>query len=248
MGGNVLGGSSFDPFAGARQSASDRAAAELFSATGLSGLTHKMMFTIVYSQVFFIGGFGANFYELEETQGTIWRVETRDADGTTNRVEAERALLKKLPNGDQWWYLAWRVDGDEMEYEALMSKDLYAKKIRYFNPDLKRVEEAVFNEPGKGNEDTEPPAATGTIAFNDIGAHVKGQETISVNAGSFNTNRIEWSLVDEDNVTYKYIWWVDPRASGGIIKYDWSKSGSRERVTGELYSVKKGYTTKFSSF
>lgn len=245
------GGLGLNPFGGLRQAASDRASAEIASATGLTGMTNRMMFNMMYSQVFFIGGFGANFYELEETQGTIWRVESRDEDGHVSSVEAERALLKKLPGGDEWWYLAWRADGDQMEYEALMNSRLQAKKIRYYNPEVKRVEETVFKDAASsGSGETPPPEpAVSEIDMKELATYSKGKETIRVNSGTYTADRLEWSALDEEEkTTYSYVWWVDPKAVGGLVKYEWTKSGSRESINGELYSVKKGYTTKFNSF
>jgi len=248
---SFFGGGS-DPF-GFQKSVSDRASAEVASATGLTGMTRKMMFSVVYTQVFFIGGFGANFYELEETQGSIWRIESRDEDGNINAVEAERALLKRLPNGDQWWYLAWRAEGEAIEFEALMSKDQYAKKIRYYNADVKRVEEAVFDEPDTSNKDSEtappPEPAVNEMDVKELSRLVKGKETIKIGSGTYNTERLEWSIVnEEDKATYTYTWWVDTKTAGGLVKYLWTRSGSKESLSGELFSLKKGYKTKFNSF
>ena len=254
-GGGDSGQSSGKSSGGKRQgsgSLSGMASAAMASSMGLTAMTQKMMFTMIYSQVFFIGGFGATYYELEETQGAIWRVTSVDADGQKSQVEAERALLKKLPNGDQWWYLAWRVNNDEQfEFEALMNKNNMAKKIRYFNADLKRVEEAIFDENAKGDSESAPPpeAAANALALSQLFNYTTGRETIRVNAGSFNTERIEWSFVEQqENATYKYRWWVDTKAAGGLVKFEWTKSTSKESLTGELYSLKKGYKTKFNSF
>ena len=255
--GNLSGGGSLKPrefgnlTGGARKSVSDRASAEIVSATGLSGMTYKLMFSLVYTQVFFIGGFGAGFYPLEETQGCIWRIESKDEEGKVSKVEAERALLKKLPNGDEWWFLAWRVDNEVYEFEALMTSDLYARKIRYFNPDVNRIEEALFDDPSSGNPSSAPPSepAAGSLNLSDLPRYSQGKETIRINSGTYNTERLEWSFVDEgEKITYKYSWWVDAKAAGGLVKFLWTKSGSKESLTGELFSLKNSYTTKFNSF
>lgn len=231
-----------------------RTDAEISSAVGLTGMGRKMMFNVIYSQVFFIGGFGAYYYDLEETQGTIWRVESRGEDGSIDVIEAERALLKSLPNGERWWFLAWRADGEAWEFEALMDKELNAKKIRYYNADVRRVEEAKFDPPSAKADpqaETTPPEAAPTAALGaaDFKNYVKGRETVRVGTASYQTERIEWSFFDEEEkVTYRYSWWVDPKAPGGLVKFEWAKSGSKESLRGELVSVKKGYTTKFSSF
>lgn len=242
-----------NPLADLQSKVSARASAEVSSAVGLTGMTRKMMFNVVYSQIFFIGGFGADFYDLAETQGTIWRIESRDEDGKVSAVEAERAYLKALPNGDRWWYLAWRADGETWEFEALMDKNLMARKIRYFNADVKRIEEAKFDDPAtaKPNSETAPPeeAPASGLDAKDLPKYVKGKETVKVGGGTYQTDRVEWSFIDEEEkVTYKYTWWVDPKAPGGLVKYEWTKSGSKESIKGELVSNKKGYTTKFSSY
>ncbi|MBU0927732.1 MAG: hypothetical protein KKA67_08285 [Spirochaetes bacterium] len=246
-----LGG--FNPLADLQSSVSARASAEVSSAVGITGMSRKMMFNVLYSQIFYIGGFGAGFYDLEETQGAVWRIESYDEDGKMSAVEAERAFLKAMPNGDRWWYLSWRADGESWEFEALMDKNLMARKIRYFNEDVKRVEEAKFEEPGKAKPDSEtaPPEAAPASGLDpkDLPKYVDGKETIKVKAGTFQTERIEWSFYDEDEkATYRYIWWVDPKASGGLVRFQWTSDKSKESIQGELVSLKKGYKSKFASF
>ncbi len=235
-----------------------RVNAEVSSAVGISQMTRKMMFTLVYSQIFYIGGFNAAYYDLEETQGTVWRMESTDEDGKTSFVEAERALLRKLPNGDAWWYLAWRDDEQKIEFEVLFDKELNPKKIRYYNEDVKRVEEALFDPPSKNadpKKETTPPPKAESADYKSLEEFYKGskaktnKETLKLGSGAWNCTRIEWSIYDEEEkTTYKYVWWVDTGAAGGLVKFEWTKSGSKEKLKGELVSMKKGYTTKFKSF
>ena len=107
-----------NPVTNIKDKAKARLDAEAASATGVTGMNRKMMFNTLYAQIFFMGGFGAGYYELEETQGTVWRLSATDSEGTVSSVEAERALLKKLPDGSSWWYLAWRSEGEEWEFEG----------------------------------------------------------------------------------------------------------------------------------
>ena len=249
--GGSSGSGGFNPFAGIQQAASDRASAEIMSATCLTGLTRKLMFNMIYSQVYYMGGFGANLYELEETQGAVWRIQSRDEEGRVSAVDAERALLKKMPNGDAWWYLSWRSEGEVYEFEALMDKDNQARKIRYYNPDVRRIEEAVFNEHAKTDSEEAPPPEPGAsnLDKNDLSSLSRGWEIISVNSGSYLTERLEWFFVDEEeNAAYNYKWWVDSKTAGGLVKYEWTKANARDSLSGELYSLKKGYQTKYNSF
>jgi len=246
-------GGSFNPLSGIEQAASNRISAEIISATGLNGMSKKLQFQVLYAQVFYMGGFGAGTYPLEETQGTTWRIKSTDENGTASSVDAERALLKKLPNGDEWWFLAWRSGGDNIEFEGLMDKDQQAKKIRYYNQDTGRIEETVFDEPSKSSSSSDNAApkepASGALTQDELGTISKGKETVTVNSGTYTADRMEWTKKDDsNNATYTYTWWVDQTAPGGLVKYNWVKSGSKENIAGELYSTKKGYTTKFSSF
>ncbi len=233
-----------------------RANAEVASAVGLTGMTRKMMFNVLYTQIFYMGGFGAGYYPLAETQGTIWRLTSVDADGKSSSVEAERALLKKLPNGDSWWLLSWKSESDAWEFEVLMDKDLLAKKIRYFNADVKRVEESTFDYSSQAaksdpKSETAPPeaAAASGLDLKELPKYVKAKETVKTGAGSYPCERIEWSFYDEEEkAKYTYTWWVDAKTAGGLVKYEWTKSGAKDAVKGELVSLKSGYSTKFKSF
>ncbi len=243
-----------NPVTNIKDKAKARLDAEATSATGMTGMNRKMMFNTLYAQIFFMGGFGAGYYELEETQGTIWRLSATDSEGTVSSVEAERALLKNLPDGSSWWYLAWRSEGEEWEFEALMDKDLLARKIRYYNEDVKRIQESEFKyskEKADPEAETTPPeeAPASTLDFSDLQNYSKGKEKIKVSGKTFNCERIEWKYYnEEDKSTLTYTWWVDAAAAGGLIKYEWTLSNSKEMVKGELVSIEKGYKTKFKSF
>ena len=243
-----------NPVANIKEKAKARLDAEAASAVGITGMNRKMMFNTLYAQIFFIGGFGAGYYELEETQGTVWRLSATDSDGNVSSVEAERALLKKLPDGSSWWYLGWKSGEDSWEFEAQMDKDLLARKIRYYNEDVKRIQESEFKyseEKTDPTEETSPPeeAPVSSLDFSDLHNYSKGRESIKISGKTFECERIEWSYHnEEENKTITYTWWVDASAAGGLIKYEWSLSGTKEMVKGELVSIKKGYKTKFKSF
>jgi hypothetical protein len=261
----VLGGAlgSFDPLAGAKASAEKRANAEIASASGLTGMTRKMMFNMIYAQVFFIGGFNPDIFDLAETQGCAWRLESKDKDDKESSVvESERAFLKKNADGTSWWYLSWKTEDEEWAFEALMDSGMMAKKIRYYNADVKRIEEAVFEESAdqkasKGTkadkaaqEEKAPPpeSPSSDMTVKDLARYSKGKEKVSVGAGSYQADKLVWELKDEESgKKATYTWWVDAKAPGGLVKFVWSGSDG-DSLKGELSSMKKGYTTKFKSF
>jgi len=251
-GGGSLGAMS-NPLAQVQQKAEDRVSAEIASAAGITAMERKMMFSVMYSQVFYIGGFGADYYDLEETQGSTWRIESGSNEGVPSFITAERALLKELPDGDRWWYLSWADEEEKWEFEALMTKDQETRKIRYYNPDVKRVEEAVFDlekEPDDEDE-TAPPeeVPSSEYSLEDLKQNSVGTEKITVSGTTYTCEKIEWDYYDEEEgERYLYHWWIDPEAPGGLVRYNWSQPSSGDYFKGELVSLKKGYTTRFDSF
>ncbi|ULQ60935.1 hypothetical protein K7I13_06680 [Brucepastera parasyntrophica] len=227
------------------------ATAELASMVGLTGLTQKARFKVLYTQVMYVGGYGGGTFALEEGQGLVWKTVTTDEDGNTTSVTAERALLKNLPDGDEWWYLGWDNGTDKWEYEVLMDANQKSKKIRFYNSDLQRVEEAEFNSKlslGSGSDDAAP--ASGAIAginWKDLTSYIQGTEKITVGAGTYQAQKLDYTVKTSSSET-SYTWWTNSDVPGELIKYAWIKTGTKSVNSGELAAIKKGYTTKFSSY
>lgn len=234
---------------GGLSSLTDRATAEIASATGITGMTQKAMFAVIYSQGFYMGGFNPELYPLAETQGTTWKTVTTSGRDTST-ITSERALLKKNADGTSWWYLTWKPSDseDDFSYEALMDADMMAKKIRYFNKGTSRVEETTFDVAAKeGAENAQPEeGASADVDKDDLGEYHVGKETVTVGAGTFDTDKYSYVVTGDDGKKATYTWWVSATAPGGLVKYSTVTSDST--LTGELVGSKKGYKTRFSSF
>ena len=246
-----------NPLGAAQAKAEKRANAEIASGIGLTAMNRKMMFNMMYSQVYFIGGFGPGLYDMEEGQGAVWSMTSKDNDGTGDRIETERALLKNLADGSSWWYLGWRTaggdDAEEWEFEALMDADMQALKIRYYNADVGRIQEAVFTPDGSAaaedEETMEEPeeVPSSELETEDLSSLSRGREKIKVGAGTYTAEKIVWEFWDEESgESVTYTWWVEPSVPGGLVKYVFK--GTESSVEGELESLKKGYKTKFGSY
>jgi hypothetical protein len=252
---NVLP-SGMNPLASAQEKAEKRANAEVASGIGLTGMTRKMMFNMIYAQVYFVGGFAPGIYLPKDGEGAAWKVTSKPDGEKPSVIETERALLKKNADGSSWWYLSWKSsDGEETQewaFEALMDKDMQAVKIRYFNEDVGRIEESAFDKPSaksKPNDEKAPPekAPASQLDKDELGRMSKGKETVKTAAGTFKADKLVWEYADEENGKKAvYTWWVDPAVPGGLVKYDYR--ADKDSITGELVSLKKGYATKFKSF
>ncbi|MBN2508956.1 MAG: hypothetical protein JXB03_01725 [Spirochaetales bacterium] len=247
----------FNPLGAVQAKAEKRVNAEIASGVGLTGLERKMMFNMMYSQVYFVGGFAPAHYDLEEGQGMVWSLVSKGDEGEEGQMETERALLKTLDDGSSWWYLSWSSDDAEdpaqWEFEALMDADMQAVKLRYYNADVGRIEETEFapsaeaesEEDGTMEEPEEVPSSD--LETDDLSSLSRGREKVKVGAGTFNAEKLVWEITDEETgEKVVYIWWVDSSVPGGLVRYEYSAEGSS--ITGELSSLKKGYTTKFSSY
>jgi len=230
--------------------------------SGLYAFDDVMLFNFAYMQVFFVGGFGSGISDYEESQGTVWKVETNDS-GENSGFNAERALLKKLPDGNSWWYLRYESEGDNLEYEVLLDKDYQPLEMYYRSSEDPTIQHHVFEQDqtasssGEG-EDLTPEeqqqlenAGANTYVYtgDESGQYKKDRVTVSVGAGTYQADYLVYTDTDEETgETVEYHWWTTKEVPGDLVKYDWINSGNGSEVTGELVSVKKGYTSRLGAF
>ena len=84
--------------------------------------------------------------------------ESSSADLTT-----EVALLKKLDNGDSWWYIAMSDDEGKTEYEGLLDSQQRVKRIRYKEDG--EIEEYVFPVPTNPTENSSSLGGLGMVGL-----------------------------------------------------------------------------------
>lgn len=219
---------------------------------GLQSLQTGMMqtmFSTVFSSVFCVGGVYVDFATLKEGQGLVWYQEITNGS-SKEELTTEVALLKKLDNGDSWWYIAMSDEEGKTEYEGLLDSQQRVKRIRY--KENGEIEEYVFPTPTKPTENSDSLVGVGmfglgaNFTLETLQDYVQGEEKVSVGAGSYNAKKSAYEFgSSKDMVSYK--WWFTEEVPGSIVKYD-HELGDDCYSKGELKSIKDNYKSKFDSF
>lgn len=218
---------------------------------GLQSLQGEMlqaMFSTVFSSAFCIGGIYLDYSSLKEGQGLVWYQELKD-DSSTAELTTEVALLKKLDNGDCWWYIAMSDKSEKTEYEGLLDSQQRVKRIRYISDG--EIEEYIFPVPTKPTENSSL-VGLGIIGLGTnfseetIKDFVQGEEKVSVKAGTYNAKKSVYEYgSSKDMISYK--WYFTEDVPCFFIKYDHAL-GNNHFSKGELTSIKNDYKTKFNSY
>jgi hypothetical protein len=229
-------------------------------AVGVGALEDAVLASLIYSQVFFAGGYGAGYGDFEEGEGVAWDVTSRDDEGSET-IRIERALLKRNADGSAWWLLRYSAEGeDDFLSEALMSEDYDLLTFRYMDPETDRIREWIpeqeeAEEESTDAEETEEMAEVGFYE-GSYGDYIVGTESVKVPAGTYMADHIliediyvaEEEGDESESYEVRYEWWITDEVPGELVKYIWANTSDGTSLSGVLVSNKKGYTTQLSSF
>ncbi len=241
----------------------------VMDATGISAMQDAMVASLVYSYAFFAGGYMPGYDDFEEGEGVKWILTVTDEEGEDESATIERALLKRLPEGRQWWFLSYRSGEEEMVSEALLSEDYEIEVFRYRDPETGEINEWIPEESEAAEEagaetpeaegDEEAAEAPGFYSGN-WQEHIVGRENVKVPAGSYLADhaRVEMEYSSEtgedsaesggETATVTYEWWISDDAPGKLVRYRWSESSEEGEYLGELVEHRKNYRSQLNSF
>jgi hypothetical protein len=220
-----------------------------------ANLDDELLFTVSYTQVFFMGGFWSDEHDFEETQGVVWEIDSLEPEGRV-RYTAERALLRNNPDGTRWWYMNYADEEMTAEYELLTNEELMPLEVYLKDPETGEIrhlefeyeEGESFSEQAEDSDDYEEIEDTGVGAVvyltpDEYDRYTTSRVRRTVGAGTFEADHIQYELVDgETGEDYLYQWWaVEDGVPGALIEYLWEDRSENTTVRGELVSVKKGY-------
>ena len=229
-------------------------------AVGVGALEDAVLASLIYSQVFFAGGYGAGYGDFEEGEGVAWDVTSSDDEGSET-IRIERALLKRNADGSAWWLLRYSAEGeDDFLSEALMSEDYDLLTFRYMDPETDSIREWIpeqeeAEQESADDEETEEMAEVGFYE-GSYGDYIVGTESVKVPAGTYMADHIliediyvaEEEGDDSQSYEVRYEWWITDEVPGELVKYIWANTSDGTSLSGVLVSNKKGYTTQLSSF
>ena len=232
-------------------------------AVGLGSLEDAVLASLIYSQVFFAGGYGYGYDNFKEGEGVVWEITSKDANGAET-VEIERALLKRNGDGTAWWLLRYTAEGeDEFISEALLDSEYELLVFRYRDPETDTIrewipeqEESIAEADAKGtDEDADAEEVEVGFFYGNYSDYSLGMEKVTVPAGTYTAEhvRIEERYVVDDGETgnsyeVSYEWWISGDVPGELVKYIWANLSDETSLSGELAGNKSGYTTQLSSF
>lgn len=160
---------------------------------------------VVFNYAFAPGGLWISRQEYQPGEFTKFKMSD---NGEESEVIIEKAFLKKLENGNEWWRASWKDGEDTWIYEALLSPSessllrLRAKDAEGNEGEVPVTQQNIYMEPTELTEESIE------------GAKV-GEETISTPVGSFNTDHIRYVAGGGGTLD----WWLTPQVPGGVAKY-----------------------------
>ena len=256
-----LGGTS--PMAPITEKAESRISTALMDATGISDMQAGMVASMVYMNVFIAGGYAGGYTDYSEGEGVVWEVISKQ-NGDEERFEIERAFLKSLNDGSQWWLLRYSSQGDEIIAEALLDVDYKLLKFRYKDPEYNTIREWI---PRYETENTDKETVnysqvesySDAMIEGDYLPYVKGTESVTVPAGAFNAKyaRVEVDYGETDPKAAEsagikdklvYEWWISEDVPGNMVRYSWSRPAEGVTLTGHLKAITSNRQSQLGSF
>ena len=225
-----------------KQKVSGVAERAVMDATGLADMQDAMVASIVYSYAFFAGGYMPGYDDFAEGEGVVWRLTVTDEDGTES-VDIERALLKRLPDRKEWWFLSYSTEDEEMVSEALLNEEYEIEVFRYRDPETGEVKEwipeqteeaeAADAEAAEGEDETEVEEAPGFYEGN-WQDNVVGTEQVKVPAGTFTADHVVVNMEYEAETGTAEAAGADEGGQEGTTEKATASSGSAETETHEI--------------
>jgi len=161
-----------------------------------------------------------------------WTVEGEDS------IELERAYLKELENGNQWWRVSWKDSEGVWVWESLIdTQDSQMLRMRARDIDGNEGEVPVSGE-------TVYMPATELTKESVQGATVdKGK--VDVPAGRFQADHVVYMMGSGDS---QIEFWLAPQIPGGVVKYQISQKDEGTLWTSELTDFGKKAETILNAY
>ncbi len=181
------------------------------------------------------GGYWLPGADLQQGQSV-----TFEFSQNNNAQRMERAYLKQMPDGKQWWRVMWYKVGsqpDTVVFEAMFSSDRsQVLRMRGKSPGQQAGEIPV--EQNTGFSWREPTYLT----QESLDAATVGTETVTTPAGTFTAKHVKYTMMGGGS----YEWWMAGNVPGGVVKY--VVSYGNDSYTQTLVAMSSNATTMLGSY
>lgn len=164
----------------------------------------EMEAQFVFTFAFTAGGFWISDAEYKEGEYTVfeWKIDDEEA------VNMEKAFLKELDDGSQWWRVAWSQDKEAIVFEALLDPASGTiKRLRVRDSDGKTEDVAL-----SGNALYAPAQ---NLDDGDVQIAGKGNVRVDTPAGAFQAKQLTFELGGSGRLE----WWTTAKVPGSVVKY-----------------------------
>jgi hypothetical protein len=243
LGDAVMGGVSSGVRSGVSKGVEQEVEKEVETETGQSKAPamgpqwNQLMITqaqMAFNYAFSAGGLwaGQQAYKPGEYTKFEWTMEGDDP------IIIERAYLKELDDGKQWWRVSWEDSEGLWIWEALIDPQT-SQMLRMRARDTDGNEGEV---PVTGQTVYMPAAE---LTKESVQGATVGKEKVDVPAGTFQADHVVFmAATGEGQVEF----WLAPQIPGGVVKYMISRKGEGTVWNSDLIEFGKKATTILNSF
>lgn len=221
----------------------------------VAGFTEPMMFHLLYIQVLHMGGFGVGVEDFAEGEGTVWELRMVDQDGNAGPpVTGERALLERLDDETDWWYLRYETPEQEpMELEVRMDAALQAHEMYVRDPETGEIQHHEFDHDAAERQERQASEAeldeaglnTEYFHVDEWGEYRQDRVSVDVRAGTYDADLLFYVPPEEEG-DYEFRWWVNPEIPGNLVRYHHEDFEEGGELTGELVEHRTDYVRTLS--
>lgn len=188
---------------------------------------------MAFNYAFSAGGMWAGNAEYKPGEFTMFNW-VMDRDET---IVLERAYLKRLNDGNQWWRVSWEESDELWIWEALIEPDSgQILRMRARGPDGSDGEVPV------SGQRVYMPAE---LTRESIQGATVDSGKVNVPAGRFQADHVVY-VIPEGNGQVEF--WLVPQIPGGVAKYMISEKDKGIIWNSELLDFGKQATTRLNSF
>jgi len=192
-------------------------------ATGMASMDQMSM--QMFRAMFYQGGYALDTRRFEPGEYVQWELE-----GRGNTEWFRKAMLKRRPDGNEWWRLINKTSDGKIIMEALLEPedDSGSRRIlrlrQKLGPDQKAQEVPIT----KDNADKWTLDRQRELTEESYKGMKVGQESITVPAGTFQVDHLRSTHPQRGG---RVDWYLSERVPGSVVRYVWKSNGNQHTMS-----------------